>query len=186
MALIKCSECSAEISDKAGNCPKCGAPVVAHKWRCPSCGNMINEDVCPYCGGGSNDIYSTDISGNESVISAQPEFVKKNKRYLGVLVTILVIAAVAIMVIVIGTQSNSIKRDNGLLVGEWVLDNNSSLTFYENGTALWDADVGTRTFNWDTNGNIMTWYFNGAPYSYSFEISDDVLYVDGQYYATRQ
>ena len=117
MALIKCSECSAEISDKAGHCPKCGAPVVAHKWRCPSCGNMINEDVCPYCGGGSNDIYSTDISGNESVISAQPEFVKKNKRYLGVLVTILVIAAVAIMVIVIGTQSNSIKRDNGLLVG---------------------------------------------------------------------
>lgn len=34
MALIKCSECSAEISDKASCCPKCGAPVVVHKWRC--------------------------------------------------------------------------------------------------------------------------------------------------------
>ncbi len=27
MALIKCSECGREISDKAGACPGCGAPV---------------------------------------------------------------------------------------------------------------------------------------------------------------
>ena len=27
MALIKCSECGAEISDKATECPKCGCPV---------------------------------------------------------------------------------------------------------------------------------------------------------------
>ena len=29
MALIKCSECGREISDKAATCPGCGAPVVA-------------------------------------------------------------------------------------------------------------------------------------------------------------
>ncbi len=29
MALIKCSECGREISDKAGACPGCGAPVSA-------------------------------------------------------------------------------------------------------------------------------------------------------------
>lgn len=29
MALIKCSECGREISDKAGTCPGCGAPVSA-------------------------------------------------------------------------------------------------------------------------------------------------------------
>jgi len=28
MALIKCSECSREISDKAATCPGCGAPIV--------------------------------------------------------------------------------------------------------------------------------------------------------------
>lgn len=28
MALIKCSECGKEISDKAKTCPNCGAPVV--------------------------------------------------------------------------------------------------------------------------------------------------------------
>ena len=27
MALIYCSECSAEVSDKAYDCPKCGAPL---------------------------------------------------------------------------------------------------------------------------------------------------------------
>lgn len=27
MALIKCSECSNEVSDKAESCPKCGAPI---------------------------------------------------------------------------------------------------------------------------------------------------------------
>lgn len=29
MALIACSECSKEISDKAATCPGCGAPVAA-------------------------------------------------------------------------------------------------------------------------------------------------------------
>lgn len=28
MALIKCSECSIEVSDKAANCPKCGNPMA--------------------------------------------------------------------------------------------------------------------------------------------------------------
>lgn len=49
MALIRCNECSAEISDKAKFCPKCGAPVIPHKWRCPKCGNMISEEPCYYC-----------------------------------------------------------------------------------------------------------------------------------------
>lgn len=28
MALIKCSECNNEVSDKAISCPKCGAPIA--------------------------------------------------------------------------------------------------------------------------------------------------------------
>lgn len=31
MALIKCSECEAQISDKATSCPSCGAPVAKKK-----------------------------------------------------------------------------------------------------------------------------------------------------------
>jgi predicted nucleic acid-binding Zn ribbon protein len=29
MALIKCHECSGQISDHARTCPQCGAPVIA-------------------------------------------------------------------------------------------------------------------------------------------------------------
>lgn len=31
MALIKCSECGNEISDKAESCPKCGNPIVQQR-----------------------------------------------------------------------------------------------------------------------------------------------------------
>lgn len=30
MALIKCSECGKEISDKAASCPNCGNPINVH------------------------------------------------------------------------------------------------------------------------------------------------------------
>jgi len=33
MALIKCNECSQEISDKASNCPNCGAPNIADRFE---------------------------------------------------------------------------------------------------------------------------------------------------------
>lgn len=29
MALIKCGECSHDVSDKAASCPKCGAPILS-------------------------------------------------------------------------------------------------------------------------------------------------------------
>lgn len=31
MALIKCSECGAEVSDKAAACVKCGAPIISDR-----------------------------------------------------------------------------------------------------------------------------------------------------------
>lgn len=37
MALIKCPECSREVSDKARNCPYCGNPID-RKTYCPKCG----------------------------------------------------------------------------------------------------------------------------------------------------
>lgn len=32
MALVKCKECGAEISDKAAACPQCGAKFKRFKW----------------------------------------------------------------------------------------------------------------------------------------------------------
>lgn len=51
MALIKCSECGKEISDKAKNCVHCGCPVEK-ELTCNECGKNINIDdnVCKNCG----------------------------------------------------------------------------------------------------------------------------------------
>lgn len=51
MALIKCSECKEEISDKALKCPHCGCPNNP-KVKCPECNTDIdkNASTCPNCG----------------------------------------------------------------------------------------------------------------------------------------
>ncbi len=38
MALIKCSECGKEVSDKARTCPYCGNPIDTNVY-CPKCGS---------------------------------------------------------------------------------------------------------------------------------------------------
>ena len=121
MALIKCTECSAEISDKANCCPKCGAPVVVHKWRCFKCGNMISEEPCPYCSDAQTAV-NTNTVAYEGSVSTTPAFVAKNKRNLGVLITILVIAAVAIIIAIFVLQNsgNAVSKnlhDNCMFIG---------------------------------------------------------------------
>ena len=60
MALIKCKECGAQISDQATTCPKCGAPVERMIF-CSECGTQMNENTkaCPNCGC-PNPLYKTD------------------------------------------------------------------------------------------------------------------------------
>jgi ribosomal protein L40E len=53
MALIKCNECNAQVSDKAKNCPKCGAPVIVTETvKCFECGADLEKGtkVCSNCG----------------------------------------------------------------------------------------------------------------------------------------
>lgn len=60
MALIKCSECGRQISEKAEYCPNCGCPVEREQVQkqnqsalvCPECGQQISENAecCPNCG----------------------------------------------------------------------------------------------------------------------------------------
>lgn len=111
MALIKCSECSAEISDKASCCPQCGAPVVVHKWRCSKCGNMISEKPCSYCSNAQT-VVNTNAVDYESSVGTTPAFVAKNKRNLGALITFLVIAVVAIIFAAIILQDGSSHNKN--------------------------------------------------------------------------
>ena len=51
MALIRCSECGHEVSDKASICPNCGCPIE-NGLVCSECGNSLNSNdiICPKCG----------------------------------------------------------------------------------------------------------------------------------------
>lgn len=57
MAMIKCSECGKEISDKARKCPYCGKvfeeeKTVMNTKKCSECGTILSEtdQTCPNCG----------------------------------------------------------------------------------------------------------------------------------------
>lgn len=51
MAMIKCKECKAEMSDKAPKFPNCGCPNLP-KVSCPECGTDLSSSAstCPKCG----------------------------------------------------------------------------------------------------------------------------------------
>jgi TM2 domain-containing membrane protein YozV len=59
MALIKCPECSQEISEKAVSCPRCGFPIskdavssLPNTVECLECKRSYSfiDEVCPHCG----------------------------------------------------------------------------------------------------------------------------------------
>lgn len=51
MAIIKCSNCGQDISDRAKKCVHCGQKII-QKVLCPECQEEINENMkqCPKCG----------------------------------------------------------------------------------------------------------------------------------------
>ena len=78
MALIDCSNCGAQISDKSGTCIHCGTPIPPKKVMkpCPECSTMVEDNVyeCPECGYPikkkqevlPTKTKATEISGNEA------------------------------------------------------------------------------------------------------------------------
>lgn len=102
MALIKCSECSAEISDKASCCPKCGAHITSE---------FDNIDIYSFSAPQSD---KTEIANKNQNVDTTPSFVKKNKRHLRLLFIICLIAMFAIVVIGL-IQNKGKSKDNGIV-----------------------------------------------------------------------
>lgn len=109
MALIKCPECSAEISDKASCCPKCGAPVIVHRWRCSKCGNVITKEPCPHCSN-IQTVANTTAASHANSTGATPVFVQKNKRNLGIITTTLVIVIIGLIVTATTLQNSGSSK----------------------------------------------------------------------------
>ena len=172
MAIIKCPECSAEISDKAYKCPKCGMPMT------PIEENSELQNMQPINYNSNNVDVGTVTS---------PAFVAKNKRNLAILYVVMGIVTVCVILVVVISNGGSGSSKNSL-VGKWVMENNAILTFQSNGTAQVQNEFGTTTFEWSINGNTMTWYMNGNSngFSYNWYISGNCLYIDDEYYATKK
>ena len=106
MALIRCYECSAEISDKAKFCPKCGAPAKLHKWRCSKCGNMISEEPCCYCADKKVITNTTSVqqSKNSSQITKQKNIISK---IIGLLSFLIILAIIPIIIFTSNSRNNT-------------------------------------------------------------------------------
>lgn len=110
MALIKCYECSAEISDKAKFCPKCGAPARLHKWRCPKCGNMISEEPCCYCADRNAIVNITSAQQPKSdsqTTEPKNRKSKKSGRVIGALSFLIILAVVPIIIVTSNSRSSA-------------------------------------------------------------------------------
>lgn len=107
MALIKCSNCEKEISDKAKVCPRCGQPVILTDETpeekasilCEECGTEIPEgmDACPNCGCPvpvKGEVVDEVPQKVEVTAVNLPQMTQKTKRYI-------VIAVVAVLAVII-------------------------------------------------------------------------------------
>ena len=125
MALIKCYECSAEISDKASCCPKCGASVVVHRWRCSKCGNMISEEPCFYCSNEQTVVKNNMDTTTENKSQPIEQNKKSNnglKKFVGVLISIVLFTVATIAVVNFNLQNSDNvvshnSHDNCMFIG---------------------------------------------------------------------
>ncbi len=100
MALIKCSECGREISDKASSCPHCGCPVVGTEELVEK--PAVKKDDSE---GNEEETKQEEIKSEES----KPKVKKKLSKggIIAIIVAVVVIAVAAIAYFVLNTDSRN-------------------------------------------------------------------------------
>lgn len=111
MALIKCSECGKEISDKANACPGCGCPVIVREENYKSENAYSNELV--------SEATNNNVENIESSASDKPR--KKITKKKGILLSV-IIAVIVISAVILCSVSKKTPKDR--IVGTWVLEVN--------------------------------------------------------------
>lgn len=164
MALIKCPECGAEISNHAVHCPKCGCPIAVDDAR------IVHQNV------------------TQSIERPKPNFTKRhdqdNKR-LGA-VSALFVATVFLLGFTIRLQSGKVEGGNYSVqeevhpvVGTWA-NEAQTLIFNANGTgAIISNSFGSRgEFTWTSNGNVGTYVITHSGFTQHWEWgTNDVFYL---------
>ena len=68
--IIKCPQCSGQVSTMAGTCPHCGTNIAGQLRQCPSCGNyyLLSQQTCPQCN------HQTDSSSTPQGLNEEDKF----------------------------------------------------------------------------------------------------------------
>lgn len=111
MALIKCSNCEKEISDKAKVCPQCGQPVVLVtptveerlSILCEECSAEIPEgmEACPNCGcpvSQKQDVVEEAPQKVEVIAVKLPKMTRSIKKYM-IIAIVAIIVAIAVLLV---------------------------------------------------------------------------------------
>lgn len=129
MALIKCPECSAKISDKASRCPKCGAPILVRKWRCSKCGNIISKEPCPYCSN-VQAVANANTVDYKSSVETPPVSQKRKAPILIVFLVVIITLAIVIIIQNIGKETGT--NDMGAIGNKITVDGTVAYVAREN------------------------------------------------------
>ncbi len=142
MALIKCSECGKQISDKSKVCIHCGCPIETRKKDkiiCNECGNELNknDNVCKKCG---YPIIKKEIPKNKiKDVSDKSKSIAENKNNK----ILLIIGCIIGGIIILGIIGNMMTPTTNI-IGTWeyttILSGNTGYVeryeFKENGKAI--------------------------------------------------
>ena len=126
MAIIKCSECGKEYSDKANKCPNCACPTKYSQ---------------------ENKIESKEESDSQKEKEAKSEVSNTNekKNHTGLIVTIIVI----VVLVIVGVVISSMSRIEGLQIVE------SKGTISKLGSMEWEGDIVNNGYSRADNVNII-------------------------------
>lgn len=126
MALVNCSFCGKEVSDKALNCPNCGQKLKeeflkenVNTFLCEECGKELTSDVesCPYCGCPIQ-IKDTDIPQKVQITSVKLPITRKiTKKHIAIIAIVFILLMGSIII-------NSIVKSQQLA--------QASADYYEN------------------------------------------------------
>ena len=109
MAIIKCSNCGKEVSDKANACPQCGQNLTVEQESveetkhlfCEECGTPVaeNAEMCPNCGcplSGKQE--ERNIPQKEEITAIKEPLPKKKRKNIIIIAAALLVAIVAAFV----------------------------------------------------------------------------------------
>lgn len=168
MALIKCYECSAEISDKASRCPNCGAPVTAQKTEMSKIRQYNQRETVDNCSNSEKDA-NTSMAENKISLDSlnqnqKHQAVKKdNKAKIVWVVLALLVATIIIVVFLVSGHLSNDKNNEIQTVDMGAMGNKITV----DGTVAYVAGENKILVPYDFYGNFSE--CNSAAYSKSLK-----------------